>query len=88
MQVIVSAEQAALFMNDIEAIDFTMIKLKLQDKEEGQGWSEPQCQTAEQEYKRFLALKRTYPEKDIVWAGLPINLWHFYPSLPLFWHEW
>jgi len=55
-----------LFMEDIIAVDFTMIKLKLQDTEEGKGWTVEKCDETETEYKRFLALKRTYPGKEIV----------------------
>ena len=54
-----------------------MIKLKLQDEEEGQGWSEEKCDETEAEYKKFLALKRTYPEKEIV----PNR------AVDLFWHQ-
>jgi hypothetical protein len=66
-----------LFMEDINAIDFTMVKLKIQDKEEGLGWSATQCDEAEMEYKKFLALKRSYPEKEIV----PNK------QVDLFWHQ-
>ena len=65
-----------LFMEDILAVDFTMIKLKLMDKEEGQGWSAEQCSEAEKEYKRFLGLKRAYPEKDIVPNKMVDSFWH------------
>lgn len=69
--------ETALFMNDIEATDFTMVKLKLQDNEEGQGWSTAQCDEAEIEYKRFMALKRSYPDKEIV----PHH------NVDIFWHQ-
>jgi hypothetical protein len=69
--------QKELYMADINALDFSMIKRKLQDKEEGQGWSGIKCNEAEKEYKRFLALKRTYPEKEIV----P------HKTVDLFWHQ-
>lgn len=65
-----------IFTSDIDALDLTMIKLKLQDKEEGQGWSRKQCDEAEKEYKCFLALKRKYPEKDIVPNGDIDKFWH------------
>lgn len=66
------------FMEDIDRIDFTMVKLKLQEPPyEGHGWSQEQANEAEAEYKRFLALKRTYPEKDIV----P------HRDVDLFWHQ-
>jgi len=65
-----------LFKDDIDALDLTMIKLKLQDEEEGQGWSKEQCDEVEIEYKHFLALKRMYPEKDIVPNGGIDKFWH------------
>ena len=37
---------AKIYMVDIDLIDFTMIKLKLRDKEEGQGLSKFQCNEA------------------------------------------
>jgi len=71
-------QEAAPFMDDINAIDFTMVKLKLQEPPyEGHGWSASQTDMAEIEYKRFLALKRKYPEKDIV----P------HREVDLFWHQ-
>jgi hypothetical protein len=72
----ISSEETKMFMEDIDTIDFTMIKRKLQDKEEGQGWTKNQCNEAESEYKRFLALKRTYPEKDIVPHKVVDQFWH------------
>jgi len=40
------------------------------------GWSKSLCDEAEREYKRFLALKRTYPEKDIVPNKIVDAFWH------------
>lgn len=79
METAVSLIQGAtLFMDDINKIDFTMVKLKLQEPPyEGHGWSASQANIAEIEYKRFLALKRKYPEKDIV----PNS------DIDLFWHQ-
>ncbi|TSJ35886.1 glycine-rich domain-containing protein-like [Mucilaginibacter corticis] len=65
-----------LFMSDINAIDFSMVKLKMQDKEEGPGWTKVQCEYAEAEYKKFLTLKRTYPDKEIVPNRLVDLFWH------------
>lgn len=59
-------EEKTISMNDISDLDLSMVKLKLQDTEEGQGWSIDQAIETEVEYKRFLALKRQYPDKDIV----------------------
>jgi hypothetical protein len=74
--IINTIEAKSIFMDDINAMDFKMIKLKLQDKEEGQGWTIKQCNEAEKEYKRFLALKRTYPDKDIVPHKVLDHFWH------------
>jgi hypothetical protein len=68
--------KTGFFMEDINQLDFTMIRRKLQDKEEGQGWTKSQCNEAENEYKRFLALKRTYPEKEIVPHKTVDQFWH------------
>ena len=38
----------------ITAMDFSMVKLKLMDGEEGEGWSADQCERVEQEYRRYL----------------------------------
>lgn len=65
-----------IFMQDINAVNFTMVKLKIQDKEEGLGWSVVQCDEAEMEYKKFLALKRTFPEKEIVPNKQVDVFWH------------
>jgi len=62
---------------DIDALDLFMIKLKLQDPEEGQGWGPELCDRIEREYKNFLVLKRAYPERDIV----PNR------QVDLFWHQ-
>lgn len=66
-----------LSLDDIAATDFSMIKLKLQDAEEGPGWSPEMCDVVEEEYKRFLGLKRAYPDREIV----PNR------SVDLFWHQ-
>lgn len=70
------AKKKKLFTSDIDKIDFTMIKRKLQDTDEGQGWSAEQCEEAEEEYKRFLSLKREYPDKEIVPNKIVDLFWH------------
>lgn len=71
------SKEQAIFLKDISEIDFTMIKRKLQDTEEGLGWTVEQCDSAEKDYIEFLALKRAYPEKEIV----PTK------TMDLFWHQ-
>lgn len=65
-------------IDDIAAISFEMIKLKLQDEEEGVGWSESECEQAESEYLKFLALKRAYPDREIVPHKQIDQFWHFH----------
>ena len=54
-------------------LDLTLVKKKLMDADEGQGWSKEQCDIAEKEYKRFLNLilvfKNAVPTKamDVFW---------------------
>lgn len=69
-------KQVKIEMNDIQRVDFKMIKLKLQDTDEGQGWSVEKCDEVEVEYKRFLALKRKYPHLDIVPHRDIDHFWH------------
>lgn len=64
-------------MEDINALDLSMIKLKLRDTEEGPGWTAEKCDAVELDYKRFLALKRAYPDVEIV----PNR------EVDLFWHQ-
>lgn len=69
-------ENQSIFMEDINQLNFNMLKLKLQDVDEGEGWSFDMCESIEVEYKRFLSLKRAYPELDIVPNG-PVDIfWH------------
>ncbi|MBP6312673.1 MAG: hypothetical protein KA408_10420 [Flavobacteriales bacterium] len=54
----------------IAAIDLGMVKRKLQDAEEGKGWSADQCDEHEVAYKRYLHLcklhgKGMVPTKDV-----------------------
>ncbi len=58
---------------NLQNLDLTLVKIKLMDTEEGQGWTKEQCEIAELEYKRFLNLiyvfKNAVPTKaiDIFW---------------------
>lgn len=61
---------------EVQMLDLSMVKAKLQDKDEGQGWNAEECDDVELEYKRFLELKRLYPDKDIVPNGSIDKFWH------------
>jgi hypothetical protein len=63
-------------ISDIHTLDFSMVKLKLQDPDEGQGWTPELCDQVEREYKNFLALKRVYSDRDIVPNHLVDLFWH------------
>lgn len=70
------ADATPFVTSDIEKLDLTMVKLKLQDAEEGLGWSPQECDAAEIDYKRFMALKRAYPSVDIVPHKAIDAFWH------------
>jgi hypothetical protein len=71
-------ELVEVVMHDIEALDLSMIKRKLQDAEEGLGWTAEECAEIEVEYKRYLALKRAYPDREIV-PNQPVDkFWHYH----------
>jgi hypothetical protein len=61
----------------IAAVNLEMVKMKLQDAEEGLGWSIEQCEDAEVEYKRYLNLCLLYG-KGIVPNKIMDSMWHFH----------
>lgn len=63
-------------MQGIEELDLGMIKRKLMDPDEGEGWTAEFCDLVEREYRRFLALTRAYPELAIVPSGPVDKFWH------------
>lgn len=63
---------------DIASLDLEMVKLKLQEPEEGAGWTEAQCESAELEYKRFLHLNRAHGCRSIVPNKIMDAMWHFH----------
>ncbi len=62
----------------VAAIDLSMVKMKLQDPDEGKGWTQPQCDEVELEYKRFLTLNLRFPDKPIVPTIEMDTMWHFH----------
>ncbi len=63
--------------SDIANLDFEMIKMKLQEKDEGLGWTKEQCKSGELEYKRYLTLCHKYG-KGMVPNKIMDNFWHFH----------
>jgi hypothetical protein len=70
--------ETEIFMDDILELDLTMIKLKLRDTEEGPGWSESLCSNTEDDYRKFLAMNRHYPNRDIVPNKMVDTFWHYH----------
>lgn len=68
-----SVEASYSTIPQIQQLDFTMLKRKLMDDQEGEGWSLAQCDFAIEEYKRFLQIVLEFgnavPNKimDTVW---------------------
>jgi len=62
----------------IAAIELEMVKLKLQDPEEGANWTPEQCDIAEVEYKRYLHLCKKYSEVLMVPNGIMDTFWHYH----------
>ena len=61
----------------IEAIDFGSMKQNMQDRSDGLGWSARKCDWAEQQYKRWLFLRRKHENE-----AMPPNV-----EIDKFWHE-
>ena len=64
--------------HDIAAVDLEMVKMKLRDPDDGAGWTEEQCESAELEYKRFLHLNRKHVGVAIVPNKIMDMMWHFH----------
>ncbi len=62
--------------SEIETLDFTQLKSKLMDKEEGKGWTAKMCDAVEVLYKQFLLIILKYPDRDIVPTKQVDDFWH------------
>lgn len=60
---------------DIASIDLEMVKMKLRDKEEGEGWTTEQANHTEIEYKRWLTLVKKYGKGMVPTKAIDI-FWH------------
>jgi hypothetical protein len=69
-------KKIAKSMELINSIDFSMIKMKLMDEEEGKGWSEQHCNQVENIYKRFLCMIYLNTEFSIVPTKEVDSFWH------------
>src|ERR1035441_7796850 len=60
----------------ISQVDLEMVKIKLQNSEEGLGWTVEQCNEAEIEYKRYLHLTSKFPSASLVPHSMMDEMWH------------
>jgi hypothetical protein len=60
----------------LDALDLTMVKLKLMDSEEGLGWTREEAECTEVRYRRFLELVGTYWDQSIVPTKDIDAFWH------------
>ena len=65
-------------VQSIDQLDLGPIKVKLMEKEEGEGWSVEQVNLVEKWYKRFLLLNLRYPSVSIVPNAIIDTFWHFH----------
>ena len=68
------AEEA---MRRVDQIDLSMVKLKLMDEEEGQGWDQAFVDHVEKRYRRYLTMIIVTPD------GSPVPT----QDIDLFWHQ-
>lgn len=79
----ISLERVSFLMNvkgiapEVAELDFELMKQKLQDPEEGMGWTPEQVDSAEIEYKRYLNLCMVYG-KGIVPNKIMDQTWHYH----------
>lgn len=60
----------------LDGLDLSMVRMKLADPKEGQGWTPKQLDLFEQEYRRFLALNLMYQFEAIVPCHDVDMVWH------------
>lgn len=61
----------------VSTIDLSMVKLKLMDEDEGQGWPDEYATHVEKQYRRYLCMLRLSPKGHAV----PTR------DIDLFWHQ-
>ncbi len=62
----------------IARVDLEMVKMKMQETDEGAGWTPEQCESAEIEYKRFLHMNLVFPKASIVPNKIMDTVWHYH----------
>lgn len=64
--------------SEIDNLDFGLLKRKLQDIEDGEGWTSRECEQAELLYKRFLKLICLFPNQKLVPSKVIDTFWHYH----------
>lgn len=65
-------------LTPIESLDFSMIRMKLMDLEEGRGWTAHHARRVEEEYRRYLALTMLHGAKSVVPSQEVDAFWHYH----------
>lgn len=65
-------------VNMIAKVDLDPIKVKLMDKESGEGWSLAQTNAVEFEYRRFLCLMKLFPQEQAAPLFDVDVFWHYH----------
>jgi len=64
--------------HEINNLDFSRIKQKIQNVKDGESWTYEECELGEKEYKRFLTLLLLYPSKTFVPNEFIDTFWHYH----------
>ena len=62
----------------VQQVDFTWIKKKLMDKEEGEGWTDEFTTAVLEEYRKYLLLTKVNPDTAIVPSKPVDTAWHYH----------
>lgn len=69
-------------LTGIDSIDLKMVQKKLLDPDEGEGhrlgWTAAYCERVVEEYRRYLALARRYPDETLVPSHAVDKVWHMH----------
>lgn len=57
-------------------LDLANVRMKLEDTEEGKGFTPEESALAEGEYRKFLALHLMFPDADVVPCHIVDDIWH------------
>lgn len=76
MHTIESTTTSSGILPEIDSLNLERIKWKLNESDEGQGWTKELCNFAETEYKKYLTMIKLFPELDLVPNKIMDKFWH------------